>query len=643
MLGVLIYFIFLFLGYIYSSYLFKEKNIWFRAWMGGIFGHVILMMGIVLPSCLFGFSLLSHIVLLVLSALPVGYLVKKQGGKGLVELLKPNKAEGSMDYKLFLALILPITIVIGVLMTNHILTPSQSGGYACGQCTYGDLQMHLGFVTGIAEQGRFAPEYMFLSGHTLNYPFFVDMLSSSLYLFGTPLRWAVLIPSYTISMLIAMGFYFLCYQITKRRASAVLATVFFFLCGGFGFAYFIEGAKADPTVFTRIFTEYYQTPTNFNGSNIRWANSICDMIIPQRTTMAGWCMILPCLWLLIEAVKTKKRSMYITLGLLAGSMPMIHTHSFLALGMISAVMFFAYLGGELNSKDKTADLKGYMINWIIFGGIVAVMAVPQLMYWTFRQTAGNESFLKYQFNWVNHNDPYFWFWLKNWGITALFAVPAIIAADKDNKKLLAGCALVFIVAELILFQPNEYDNNKLFFIVYMVLLIIVSDWLLLMWDKLKGVPGRAYLAVIIIAAGTVSGALTIGREYHSGGMYETFTKDKVEMAEYIKKNTPSDALFLTGTYHLNPVVSLAGRSIYVGSSLYVHFHGMGDEYKTRKAEMERAFGGTYEELVRFCHDKGISYVYAGANENDVKINKEALSRLTKVHSVGSETLYKVDK
>lgn len=638
MLGILIYFLFLFMGYTYSSYVFKDKNIWFRAWMGGIFGHAILMMGIVLPSCLLGFTWLSHIVLIVLSALPAAYLVKKLGGKGFIELLKPNKAEGSMDYKLFLALIVPITVVIGVLMTNHILTPSHGGGYASGQCTYGDLQMHLGFICGIAEQGRFAPEYMFLSGHTLNYPFFVDMLSSSLYLFGTPLRWAVLIPSYTISMLLAMGFYFLGYQLTKRRASAILATVFFFLCGGFGFAYFFEGAKADPTAFTRIFTEYYQTPTNLNDNNIRWANSICDMIIPQRTTMAGWCMILPCLWLLIEAVKTKKRSVYITLGLLAGSMPMIHTHSFLALGMISAVMFFAYLGDELRS----GKVKDYIINWVIFGGIVAVMAAPQLMYWTFRQTAGNESFLKYQFNWVNHNDPYFWFWLKNWGITALFAVPAILAADKDNKKLLAGCAFIFIVAELILFQPNEYDNNKLFFIVYMILLIVVSDWLLLMWDKLKGVPGRAYLAVIVIAAGTVSGVLTIGREYHSGGMYETFSKDKVEMAEYIKKNTPSDALFLTGTYHLNPVVSLAGRSIYVGSSLYVYFHGMGDEYKTRKAEMERAFGGTYEELVRFCHDKGISYVYAGANENDVKINKEALSRLTKVHSVGAETLYKVD-
>ena len=182
----------------------------------------------------------------------------------------------------------------------------------------------------------------------------------------------------------------------------------------------------------------------------------------------------------------------------------------------------------------------------------------------------------------------------------------------------------------------------MFFIVYMILLIVVSDWLLLMWDKLKGVRGRAYLAVIVIAAGTVSGALTIGREYYSGGMYETFSKDKVEMAEYIKKNTPPDAVFLTGVYHLNPVASLAGRSIYVGSSLYVYFHGMGDEYKTRKAAMERAFGGTYEELVRFCHKNGISYVYTGANESDMKVNNEALSKLTKVYSAGAEALYKVD-
>lgn len=636
MLGILIYIYFLFLGYAYSTHLFRDKDIYFRCWMGGVFGNVILMAGIVIPSLVLNFTVISHIVLIVLSAVPLIYIIKKYYSFNIKAFLTVKAPEKScMDFKVFAAVVVPVALVICILMTNHILAPYEGGGVASGQCTFGDLQMHLGFVTSIAEQGEFPPNYAFLSGYKLNYPFFVNMLSSSLYLFGTPLRWAVLIPSYAMAFLIVMGFYILAFTLTKRKSAAVLATVLFFLNGGFGFAYFIEGAKADHSAFTRIFTDYYQTPTNFNEKNIRWANTICDMIIPQRTTMAGWCVILPAIWLLTDALKTKSKRTFIILGVLAGCMPMIHTHSFLALGILSGALFFIYLVGENNKKD-------YVINWVFYGAVTLVMALPQLFYWTFSQTSGNESFLNFQFNWVNHNDPYLWFYLKNWGIIALFAVPAIMGASKDNKKLIGACGVIFLLAELILFQPNEYDNNKLFFVVYMILVILVSGWLIDMWYVLKGVKGRAFIGAVVILAGTLSGVLTIGREYNSGAMYQTYGEDDIEMAEYIKENTAPDALFLTSNYHLNPVVSLAGRNIYLGSSLYVYFHGMGDEFYKRENELKSAYTGSYENLKSFCEEKGIDYIYIGSNENNSYHPSEQLkSRLELVHSVGGESLYKL--
>lgn len=637
MLGILVYLFFLFIGYTYSCYIFKDRDIYFRGWMGGIFGNTILMAGIVIPSIFLGFTHLSHIVLILLSILPAIYLIRKNGTKNLGAILTNTTGKDcGINLKILLAVILPIVLIISVLLTNHILAPHDSGGVSSGQSTFGDLQMHLGFVTSIAEQQKFPPNYAFLDGYLLNYPFFVNMLSSSLYLFGTSLRWAMLIPSYIISALLVGGFYIVAYRLTNRKSSSVLATVFFFLGGGFGFAYFLNGAKADPTVFTSIFNDYYHTPTNLPDYNLRWVNPICDMIVPQRTTMAGWCMILPTLWLLLEGLSTKERKYYITLGILAGCMPMIHTHSFLALGMISAILFFLYM-------IKEQDKKNYIINWVIYGCIVLVLAAPQLFFWTFRQTSGNDSFLRYSFNWVNHNDTYFWFYLKNWGVTALFAVPAILYASKDNKKLLIACGFIFCIAELILFQPNEYDNNKLFFIVYMILIMLVSDWLLCVWDKLKDVKGRAYLAVITVFAGIFSGSLSIIREWKSGADYMTYSADDIKMAEYIKENTPSDALFLTSSYHINPVVSLAGRNIYIGSSLYVYFHGMGNENSRRNEEITTAYQGSYEELTEFCNDKGIDYVYVGKNErNSFSVSEDTLNKLEKIYTIGTETLYKVN-
>ncbi|HIT84740.1 MAG TPA: hypothetical protein IAA60_02415 [Candidatus Ornithomonoglobus intestinigallinarum] len=628
MLGVLIYLYFLFIGFLYANELFKEKDIFTRAWMGGIFGSLIMMAGLVPFALIFGFSYAAHIALIVIAAVPYA-AIKLRRREKLFSVTKCG--EETMDMKIFICLILPVSLIIWVLMTNHILTPYEGGGAASGQCTYGDLQMHLGFVTSIAEQGKFPPDYAFLSGERLNYPFFIDMLSSSLYLFGTPLRWAVLIPSYIISLLLVGGFYITAYRITGKKSASVLAVIFFFINGGFGFAYFFEGAKADPAAFTKIFTDYYHTPTNYNEMNIRWSNTICDMIIPQRTTMAGWCMILPCIYLLLDALKTRSGKLFITLGIIAGCMPMIHTHSFLALGIISAVMFFAYLYEE---KDK----KAYIVNWVFYGAAALILAMPQLIFWTFSQTSGNSSFLNFRFNWVNQNDPYLWFYIKNWGMAFLLAIPAFINAEKNQKKLFIAGAAIFALAEFIQFQPNEYDNNKLFYITYMITLIIVSDFAVNLYERLKGIKWRPYFAALVILSFTLSGALTIGREYVSGGMYQTFDENAIETAEYIKENVPPDAVVLTDTDHLNPVVTLAGRTVYVGSSLYVYFHGFTDEYAEREAELEALKTASGEELKDFCTERGISYIYTKTSDF---LPQSSLSEFECIYSSGANRLYKI--
>lgn len=629
MIGIIYYIYFLVLGFLYSKYIFNE-SIYFHIWIGGIIGNIILMIGIILPAFIFGFTIISHIILFIVATIPLLILIKKKG----VSLNFNNRKE-EMNKIIFIFLIIPLFILIAILLTNHILVPTESGGVASGQSTYGDLNMHLGFITSISEQKVFPPNYVFLSNTKLNYPFLVNSLSSSLYTLGASLRIAVLIPSYVICLLLIMGFYFLAYKISDSKRASILATIFFFLGGGFGFIYFLDGAKSDISMFTRIFTDYYHTPTNFNEMNIRWANPICDMIIPQRTTMAGWFMMMPCLWFLIDGCKTNNRKSFIILGILASCLPMIHTHSFLALGIISIGMFIVYF---VKSNEKKIIFK----NWFIYGLIVLLIAFPQLFFWTFKQTAGNSSFVRYHFNWVNETDPYFWFYIKNWGLVAIFIIPAFIWSNKDNRKLIISSLLLFVVAELFVFQPNLYDNNKLFFIVYMIFLINCSNWYISVFDKLKKIGGRYFLLILVIILSTLSGVLSIGREMYSGGMYHTFDHDMIEMSEYIKENTDKDAVFLTSTTHINPVSTLSGRNIYVGSSIYVHFHGLGDEFSYRSSRIGSIYQGTYDEVVNFCKENNISYIYVGSYErSEYRIDEKMLNSLEKVASFGREELYKV--
>jgi hypothetical protein len=401
----------------------------------------------------------------------------------------------------------------------------------------------------------------------------------------------------------------------------------------------MDNAIEEPENFTRIFDEWYHTPTNYNEHNVRWSNTICDMIVPQRTTMAGWAIIFPCIWLLLEGLLGKKRKSFIVLGCIAACMPMIHTHSFLALGLISAGAFFIFF---FNNKTKEERIS-YIINWAIYGGIVAVFAFPQLFYWTFSQTSGNQSFLQYHFNWVNGwKESYIWFYVKNWGIIALLIIPAFFNADKETKKVFLSCLPLFIISELIVFQPNEYDNNKLFYIVYFRDVIIVCGFVTNMWKTLKESKCRVYFLILFIFLGTFSGILTIAREIKSGNEFLTFNNGMIEVADFIKENTPKDAVFLTGTGHINPVASLAGRNIYLGASVYVYFHGYKEEYYDRLDKTKEAYHATYDELIEFCEDNGISYIYIGKDEkNDFEINYETMDKLSKEYDDGINQVYKV--
>ena len=638
MFGIIVYLYFLFVGFVYSNHLFKEKDFLFNIWMGCIFGNAIFMVGTCAFAMIFGFNIMVHILLIAIVGIIALFLISKDKEKDLKKRFGLLN-NGEMGVKVFAFLVLPFTILIALLMENHILAKNEVGAYSSGQSTYGDLNFHTAIITSIEQHESFPPEFPILVGHKLNYPFLVDMMSSSLMVFGTSLRTSIMVPSIVLSMLLIMGVYYLAFKITNNKSASILSVVFIMLCGGFGFAYFLEGAKADISKFTEIFTAFYHTPTNFNENNIRWSNTICDMIIPQRTSMAGWAMIMPCLWLLIDAVKDNKRKSFIILGFLASFLPMIHTHSFLALGVISAGMFFAFL----IRKETTPERKNYIINWIIYGVIVLLIAFPQLILWTFSQ-ASRESFMKFHFNWVNVNDPYIWFYLKNWGIFTIFLIPAFMNANKDKKRILLSTLPLFVLAELILFQPLEYDNNKLFYIVFFIIVIIESDYFVQLWDKLKNSHGtKVFYAILIIFLGTFSGVLTIAREWVSGREYQTYNLDMIELADFVKNNTPKDAVFLTGEEHINPISGLSGRYIYLGSGSFICTHGYTDEYWERMADLKNVYENVAFDITDFCREKNISYILISDSERyDFNVNMEKFSKYEKVFQNNSCELYKID-
>jgi hypothetical protein len=265
--------------------------------------------------------------------------------------------------------------------------------------------------------------------------------------------------------------------------------------------------------------------------------------------------------------------------------------------------------------------------------------------WTFDAALGNDVFVRKVFNWVNETDNWLWFWVKNVGITFILLPVAFLNTSTKNKAVYSGAILIFVIGELYVFQPNLYDNNKLFLIWYLFTAIIVAEFLVNMYEKLQGVKGRQILAGIMIFLCINAGVLTMAREIVSGFRpysYQLYSRDHVSAANYIIKNTEKDATFLSYNNHNNVIASLTGRNIFCGAGTFLFFHGAG--YQERESLLHRMFT-EIDSFEQYKTEYNIDYVFISSYEegNYLDIIIDYFSETyQKVFAQGEVVIYKLN-
>lgn len=579
-----------------SRLLFHQEKPLVRIWLGLAFGMAMLIWLPALFSFALGFYLPAQLLGLLAACLigAAGFFFSRKQSM----LSSPWKAEIP-----FFAAGGVLLVISLVLLSTHTIVP-RDGALYVGQSTYGDLAMHLGFISSIATQGIFPPMYSICPDMPVNYPFLSESVGSTIYLLGTSLRFATMLTAGYALLLVITGVYCFFEEWLHETRKSVFAMLLFFVGGGFGFWYFFDLLKDNPGNLSRLFTAFYETPTNFVPNGLRWVNPIADMMIPQRALLFGWALLFPCLFLLHRGSIKRDTSVFVPLGVLAGMLPLIHTHSFLALGIISG---FYLIRSFFRSEGKA--------QWLGFAkylGIVLILALPQLIFFTFRQSGG---FLKFHFNWANESDNYFWFYIKNFGLIALLAPVAFLAASKEEKGVVGGAVAIWLIAECIQFQPNPYDNNKLLFIAFAYACGLVGGWLFDAKDRLMRGATRNRASVALLSAMVcvmlfLSGALTLGREYVSE--YQLIDPDQVAAAEYVKENTEPDATFLTYNNHNNCIAALTGRNIVCGSGSYLFFHGV--DYAAREEALLLLYENPAVYFSTYSKRYDIDYVFIGSSE-----------------------------
>ena len=415
------------------------------------------------------------------------------------------------------------------------------------------------------------------------------------------------------------------------------------------------------------------------GEKFRWGNSLVVLFITQRSLLLGMPLtiaVLAWIWrtFTAEPDSAETRPVYpwwlapFVIGLLAGTLPLIHLHSLFVLFVVTGSCFVL-------RPDRWRE-------WLAFGIGVSVIALPELA-WSMTGSASKVSeFIGYKFGWDMPADkamPYwqmpFWlmvFWLKNAGLT----LPMIVAGSylllrarknalfqnaagdpKENKpavkardsrkvvgpQVVPSALLYFYVPFIFLFAvsnamklaPWEWDNIKVLIYWFVGSLPIIAYALVRLWQAnalLKVAAGVVFVTLI------AAGGLDVFRTVSSQNRIKVFDTDATRLAEQIKVKTPPNALFLNAPTY-NSAVVLSGRRSFMRYSGHLSSHGI--DYLPRERDVKTIYegGGVADILLR---ENAIDYVLVSpAETGDLGANEAYFRKFPLIAESGPYRVYHV--
>ena len=530
----------------------------------------------------------------------------------ILSILEFRRADASLSlllpdpvYKGLAIVLILLAPVYWRLLAFQMFAPGPDGVYSGSGGN--DLSFHAALAASFAFGGNLPATYVLLPPQPLFYPYLPDFQLAILLVAGMSLRSAMILTGLVLGAVIAGLFYSFALRISRLARAATLATVLFLLNGGLGFFYFLrDWWQSDKST-----VQFWNTlPFNYaklSERGIHWTNIVADMFVPQRTSLFGFAIAL--MVLTIFAVVWQKwhrqeveihtspseTTLMIFAGVLTGVLPFFHTHTYIGLGLLSAMLFLL--------KPRWT--------WLCFWTAALLVSAPQLL--TLALHAQGSGIVRPFFGWLGHDDRFFPLYLvRNFGLPLVLAIPAWWTAPREWRKFYLAFLILFIFPFVIVFSPNLYDNGKLIYFWHALNSVMVAGWLV---RPLKVSWWRPVFMLLTFCS--IATALLV---FHSEVVTSKrlFSDEEIAAAKFIRNQTSPRALFLTAPALQSPALSLAGRPVVRGATAWIWSHGY--EFREREGDVRRIYAGTPDalDLMRYY---GVDYVYLGdAERADVKAN-----------------------
>ncbi len=484
--------------------------------------------------------------------------------------------------------IVAVLAILAFAFTFFCLLTYYNGEYHVGFPFYGDASFHSSVITSFAEGYNYPPTYPVMAGQTLRYTFLIDFFSAALYRLGLGLQWSVVLPGWLLLTGLLSMIYFLGDRFFSRRAGGIITVTLVMLSGGLGFILGIRDLMDNGLYGFLLGNLNYTTVWTYN---LVFTNFLI-IVLAQRTALAGFAAGAFVMLLLYSVLvqENESRNGLLLAGILAGLLPMFHVYSYIAILLSSGLLLLIF-------RER---------RWYYFMAPALLLAIPQAL-WIAGQMG--VSHFKVLIGWMAGSlaeMPFFW--IVNMGVGLILLIGGFFLIGRKNLKFYLPFLAIFIMANVFVFQPWDYDNHKFFSFWLMPSALLMAASLLYMYDLPRlGKPLFAVLLTLTVLTGALASAFIL---FHP---YVEYSQANVYVSDWIKDNTPKDAVFLTSESPISPVTSLAGRKSYLGYGGWLYTHGI--NYNDRQYAVKTMYSAADEaRAMDLLTENGIDYVLIGPDE-----------------------------
>ena len=519
---------------------------------------------------------------------------------------------------------------------GHALFFDAGGNFWVGLVNlWGDWAAHFTMATALQMRG-IGISSPFLAGAQFSYPFVANLISAWLMRAGVPLITAFVVPSFVCSVAVVTALFYFFQTVFRSRGLAIVAALIFLLNGGIGFYYFARDVAMAPEPLQMLVNPPHEY-TRLDEEHIKYISVIDSMILPQRAFTLGFPVALvAATWVWQYFFQDKKsRRKLVAASLLIGVLPILHTHSFMAMFFVLAT----WCAASVWQKRRTV-----LVDWALLLGIVTVIALPLLYAFVFQHVGGAQFFHWYP-GWLAREFKMSWllFWWKNWGITPwVTGASAAWLAWRRRWSLIIWVTpflVLFALVNLFLFQPFSWDNTKILAWVA-VGVAGVSAYGLRILSRSRQMGARALAIVIflfMIASGAIDAYWDLRTDLHS---YQEYSAMDLQLADWAKANTPVDSIWLTSDQHNHWLYNLTGRQTLMAFTGWLWSQGY--EYLPMNQDVtEMLTGGPRALQLLRKHD--VTYVVMGESERRTMGANEAFfaAHFPIVKELGTTRIYQV--